>query len=146
MASHLAYLVLGSNLGNRSKNLTNAKTEIGSLSTTKILKESEIYKSPAYGSIEQPFFFNLALEVETRFSPLILLEHLQKIEKKLKRKKDSHMKPRTIDIDIIFFDDEKIETPLLKVPHYDWQNRDFFINPLKEINCQAREFKNFSFD
>jgi 2-amino-4-hydroxy-6-hydroxymethyldihydropteridine diphosphokinase len=146
MASHLAYLVLGSNLGNRSKNLTNAKTEISSLSTTKILKESEIYKSPAYGPIEQPFFFNLALEVETRLSPLTLLEHLQKIEKKLKRKKDSHMKPRTIDIDIIFFDDEKIETPLLKVPHYDWQNRDFFINPLKEINCQAREFKNFSFD
>ena len=146
MASHLAYLVLGSNLGNRSENLTNAKTEISSLSTTKILKESEIYKSPAYGLIEQPFFFNLALEVETRFSPLTLLEHLQKIEKKLKRKKDSHMKPRTIDIDIIFFDDEKIETPLLKVPHYDWQNRDFFINPLKEINCQAREFKNFSFD
>ena len=146
MASHLAYLVLGSNLGNRSENLTNAKTEISSLSTTKILKESEIYKSPAYGPIEQPFFFNLALEVETRLSPLTLLEHLQKIEKKLKRKKDSHMKPRTIDIDIIFFDDEKIETPLLKVPHYDWQNRDFFINPLKEINCQAREFKNFSFD
>ena len=146
MASHLAYLVLGSNLGNRSKNLTNAKTEISSLSTTKILQESEIYKSPAYGPIEQPFFFNLALEVETRFSPLTLLEHLQKIEKKLKRKKDSHMKPRTIDIDIIFFDDEKIETHLLKVPHYDWQNRDFFINPLKEINCQAQEFKNFSFD
>ena len=146
MASHLAYLVLGSNLGNRSKNLTNAKTEISSLSTTKILQESEIYKSPAYGPIEQPFFFNLALEVETRLSPLTLLEHLQKIEKKLKRKKNSHMKPRTIDIDIIFFDDEKIETPLLKVPHYDWQNRDFFINPLKEINCQAREFKNFSFD
>jgi len=146
MESHLAYLVLGSNLGNRSKNLTNAKTEISSLSTTKILKESEIYKSPAYGLIEQPFFFNLALEVETRFSPLTLLEHLQKIEKKLKRKKDSHMKPRTIDIDIIFFDDEKIETPLLKVPHYDWQNLDFFINPLKEINCQAQEFKNFSFD
>ena len=146
MASHLAYLVLGSNLGNRSKNLKNAKTEISSLSTTKILKESEIYKSPAYGLIEQPFFFNLALEIETRFSPLTLLEHLQKIEKKLKRKKDSHMKPRTIDIDIIFFDDEKIETPLLKVPHYDWQNRDFFINPLKEINCQAQEFKNFSFD
>jgi 2-amino-4-hydroxy-6-hydroxymethyldihydropteridine diphosphokinase len=139
-------LVLGSNLGNRSKNLTNAKTEISSLSTTKILQESEIYKSPAYGPIEQPFFFNLALEVETRLSPLTLLEHLQKIEKKLKRKKDSHMKPRTIDIDIIFFDDEKIETPLLKVPHYDWQNRDFFINPLKEINCQAQEFKNFSFD
>jgi len=146
MASHLAYLVLGSNLGNRSENLTNAKTEISSLSTTKILQESEIYKSPAYGPIEQPFFFNLALEVETRLSPLTLLEHLQKIEKKLKRKKDSHMKPRTIDIDIIFFDDEKIETPLLKVPHYDWQNRDFFINPLKEINCQAQEFKNFSFD
>ena len=76
----------------------------------------------------------------------MLLEQLQKIETKLKREKTSHMKPRTIDIDIVFFDDETIETPHLKVPHYDWQNRDFFINPLKEINCQAKEFKNFSFD
>ena len=146
MSSHLAYLVLGSNLGNRSTNLTNAKTEIRALSETRILKESEIYKSAAYGPIDQPFFFNLALEVETKFSPLVLLEHLQIIETKLKREKNSHMKPRTIDIDIVFFDDEIIETPLLKVPHYDWQNRDFFINPLKEIDCQAQEFKNFSFD
>ena len=95
MSSHLAYLVLGSNLGDRSTNLANAKTEISALSETKILKESEIYKSPAYGPIEQPFFFNLALEVETSFAPLLLLEHLQKIEKKLKREKDSHMQPRT---------------------------------------------------
>ena len=146
MSSHLAYLVLGTNLGDRTTNLSNAKSEINSLSETKILKESKIYKSPAYGPIEQPFFFNLALEVKTKFLPLELLEHLQKIEKKLKRENDSHMKPRTIDIDIVFFDDETIETPLLNVPHYDWQNRDFFINPLKEINCQAQEFKNFSFD
>ena len=146
MTSHLAYLVLGSNLGNRSTNLANAKKEISALHQTKILKASEIFKSPAYGPVEQPFFFNLALEVETRFTPLVLLEHLQKIEKKLKREKDSHMQPRTIDIDIVFFDDEIIETPRLKVPHYDWQNRDFFIIPLKEINCQAQEFKNFSFD
>jgi len=146
MSSHLAYLVLGSNLGNRSTNLANAKKEISSLLQTRILKASEIFKSPAYGPIEQPFFFNLALEVETRFAPLVLLEHLQKIEKKLKREKDSHMQPRTIDIDIVFFDDEIIETPRLKVPHYDWQNRDFFVIPLKEINCQAQEFKNFSFD
>ena len=146
MSSHLAYLVLGSNLGNRSTNLANAKKEISSLLQTRILKASEIFKSPAYGPIEQPFFFNLALEVETRFAPLVLLENLQKIEKKLKREKDSHMQPRTIDIDIVFFDDEIIETPRLKVPHYDWQNRDFFVIPLKEINCQAQEFKNFSFD
>jgi|TARA_B100001093_G_scaffold173106_1_gene165980 2-amino-4-hydroxy-6-hydroxymethyldihydropteridine diphosphokinase len=146
MSSHIAYLVLGSNLGNRSKNLLKAKTEINALYKTKILKESEIFKSPAYGPFEQPFFFNLALEIETKFLPLALLENLQKIEKKLKREKDSHMKPRTIDIDIVFFDDETIETPLLKVPHYDWQNRDFFIYPLKEINCKAKEFKNFSFD
>ena len=56
MSLHLAYLVLGSNLGNRSTNLENAKTEIRALSETKILKESEICKSPAYGPIDQPFF------------------------------------------------------------------------------------------
>ena len=145
MSSHIAYLVLGTNLGNRNKNLSNARLEINDLPQTRILKKSKIFKSPAYGPIKQPFFFNIALEVETELLPLELLDHFQQIEKRLKREKDSHMKPRTIDIDIVFFDNEKIETSRLKIPHYDWQNRDFFIKPLKEINCQAEEFKNFRF-
>ena len=146
MSSHIAYLVLGTNLGNRSKNLSTASSEINDIPKTKILQKSKIFKSPAYGPIEQPFFFNLALEVETRLAPLNLLESLQKIETKLKREKNSHMKPRTIDIDIVFFDDETINTPLLKVPHYDWQNRNFFIEPLKEVDCKAKKFKNFNLD
>ena len=145
MYSHIAYLVLGTNLGNRNKNLSNAMLEINGLPQTRILKKSKIFKSPAYGPIKQPFFFNLALEVETELLPLELLDHFQQIEKRLKREKDSHMKPRTIDIDIVFFDNEKIETSRLKIPHYDWQNRDFFIKPLREINCQAEEFKNLKF-
>ena len=145
MYSHIAYLVLGTNLGNRNKNLSNARLEINDLPKTRILKKSKIFKSPAYGPIKQPFFFNLALEVETELLPLELLDHFQQIEKRLKREKDSHMKPRTIDIDIVFFDNEKIETSRLKIPHYDWQNRDFFIKPLREINCQAEEFKNLKF-
>lgn len=145
MSFHTAYLVLGTNLGNRYKNLSNARLEINEIPRTRIIKKSKIFKSPAYGPIKQPFFFNLALEVETKLLPLELLDHFQKIEKKLKRNKNSHMKPRTIDIDIVFFDNEKINTSKLKIPHYDWQNRDFFIKPLKEINCQAEEFKNFRF-
>ena len=145
MSSNIAYLVLGTNLGNRYRNLFKARLEINELPETKILKKSKIFKSPFYGPIKQPFFFNLALEIETKLTPMMLLENLQKIEKKLKREKNSHMKPRTIDIDIIFYNDEIIEMPVLKVPHYDWQNRDFFIKPLREINCKAEQFKNFSF-
>ena len=145
MSSHIAYLVLGTNLGNRNKNLSNARLEINGLPQTRILKKSKIFKSPAYGPIKQPFFFNIALEVETELLPLELLDHFQQIEKRLKREKNSHMKPRTIDIDIVFFNNEKIETSRLKIPHYDWQNRDFFIKPLREINCQAEEFKNLKF-
>jgi 2-amino-4-hydroxy-6-hydroxymethyldihydropteridine diphosphokinase len=145
MSSHIAYLVLGTNLGNRNKNLSNARLEINDLPQTRILKKSKIFKSHAYGPVKQPFFFNLALEVETELLPLELLDHFQQIEKRLKREKDSHMKPRTIDIDIVFFDNEKIENSRLKIPHYDWQNRDFFIKPLREINCQAEEFKNLKF-
>jgi 2-amino-4-hydroxy-6-hydroxymethyldihydropteridine diphosphokinase len=145
MSSNIAYLVLGTNLGNRYRNLFKARLEINELTETKILKKSKIFKSPFYGPIKQPFFFNLALEIETKLTPMMLLENLQKIEKKLKRERNSHMKPRTIDIDIIFYNDEIIEMPLLKVPHYDWQNRDFFIKPLREINCKAEQFKNFSF-
>ena len=146
MSSHIAYLVLGTNLGNRYKNLSNARLEIAKLPKTKILKKSKIFKSPFYGPIKQPYFFNLDLEIETRLTPVNLLESLQKIETKLKREKNSHMKPRTIDIDIVFFDDETINTPLLKVPHYDWQNRNFFIEPLKEVDCKAKKFKNFNLD
>ena len=145
MSSNIAYLVLGTNLGNRYRNLFKARLEINELPETKILKKSKIFKSPFYGPIKQPFFFNLALEIETKLTPMMLLENLQKIEKKLKRERNSHMKPRTIDIDIIFYNDEIIEMPVLKVPHYDWQNRDFFIKPLREINCKAEQFKNFSF-
>ena len=145
MSSNIAYLVLGTNLGNRYRNLFKARLEINELPETKILKKSKIFKSPFYGPIKQPFFFNLALEIETKLTPMMLLENLQEIEKKLKRERNSHMKPRTIDIDIIFYNDEIIEMPLLKVPHYDWQNRDFFIKPLREINCKAEQFKNFSF-
>ena len=47
---------------------------------------------------------------------------------------------------IVFFDDETINTPLLKVPHYDWQNRNFFIEPLKEVDCKAKKFKNFTLE
>ena len=135
MSSHIAYLVLGTNLGDRSKNLSNASSEINELPKTKILKKSEIFKSSAYGPVKQQFFFNLALKVKTELSAFALLDHLQRIEKKLKRKKNSHMKPRTIDIDIVFFDDLTINKPKLTIPHYDWQNRDFFIKPLLEINC-----------
>ena len=77
----------------------------------------------------------MAIKIQTKLSPIALLENLQQMEKKLKREKDSHMKPRTIDIDIVFYDDLEVNKPNLKIPHYDWQNRSFFIEPLLEINC-----------
>ena len=135
MSSHIAYLVLGTNLGDRSENLSNASSKINELPKTKILLKSKIFKSAAYGPIKQPFYFNLALKVKTELSAFVLLDELQKIERKLKRAKNSHMEPRTIDIDIVFFDDLTINKPKLTIPHYDWQNRDFFIKPLLEINC-----------
>ena len=79
MSFHTAYLVLGTNLGNRYKNLSNARLEINEIPRTRIIKKSKIFKSPAYGPIEQPFFFNLALEVETKLLPLELLDHFQQV-------------------------------------------------------------------
>ena len=90
---------------------------------------------PHYDWQNRDFFIKPLLEInclqiKDRFS-----EINSKISQKLKRKKNSHMKPRTIDIDIVFFDDLTINKPKLTIPHYDWQNRDFFIKPLLEINC-----------
>ena len=84
MSFHTAYLVLGTNLGNRYKNLSNARLEINEIPRTRIIKKSKIFKSKAYGPVKQPFFFNLALEVETKLLPLELLDHFQQIEKSLK--------------------------------------------------------------
>ena len=133
--SNQVYLVTGSNSGNSQNYLKKAILLIERIKNTKILTTSSIYQSKSYGRIKQRDFLNQAIHIETMLTPYELLEEVLSIENDLGRIRKERWGPRTIDIDIIFYGDEKISTPDLTIPHYDWKNRDFFVAGLKEIRC-----------
>ena len=137
------YLVLGTNEGNRLLNLEKAIELISTIPDTCILIKSKPYKSESYGPVKQPFYLNQAVKVETELSSENLLNQTESIEIKMGRKNKNDLGQRIIDIDIIFYGNKTHSSPRLKIPHHDWKNRVFFINPLKEIECDAKRFKKF---
>jgi len=126
------YILTGGNIGPRMKYLQNAKKEIKTR-CGKILQQSSVYETAAWGNEEQNAFLNQVLKVETQFNAGELLNAILKIEEDLGRKRELKYGPRTIDIDIIFFNCEKIDHPGLKIPHPQMQNRRFVLIPLNEI-------------
>jgi len=131
----ICYLGIGSNLGNRRKNIMSAIQKIGSLKATKVLRISKIIETrPVGGPAGQGKFLNAALKIQTRLTPLRLLSNLKKIEESLGRPRYAlRNSPRTIDIDILFYSDKIINDKKLKVPHPRLLKRDFVITPLMEI-------------
>ncbi len=126
-----AYLGLGSNLGDRQANLDQALEFLGQ--RLRIKKISSIYDSEPVGNIEQPRFLNLVCEVVTNLSPKSLLALGKGIENKLGRIGGPSGAPRTIDIDILLYGDEVVDTPELTIPHPRMTKRAFVLVPLAEI-------------
>lgn len=131
--SNKAYLLLGSNLGEREQYLADAlkliSTRIGN-----IFAESGIYETEAWGKTDQPGFLNIAVGVETELSALQLLESALEIEALLGRIRHEKWGARLIDIDIIFYNDEIVDLgDQLQIPHLEMQNRKFVLEPLVEI-------------
>ena len=127
-----AYLSLGSNLGDREGNLREAIArlgELGSVSRVSALYETE----PVEVAGQQPWFLNCAAAVETELTPLEFLKRMLAIEQAMGRKRTQPKGPRTIDMDIIFFGDELLDTKELSVPHPAMQHRRFVLAPLAEI-------------
>ena len=126
------YLLLGSNLGNSKEQLLfaikNIKKNIG-----KVIKSSSLYSTAAWGNTEQPDFLNQVIIVETALTPLLLLKEILLIEKKMGRVRTVKNAARIIDIDILFFNNDIINTKSLTVPHPEIQNRCFVLTPLAEI-------------
>jgi 2-amino-4-hydroxy-6-hydroxymethyldihydropteridine diphosphokinase len=126
------YLLIGGNMGNRPKNLSESTSwlekEVGA-----IVKKSSIYETAAWGVTEQPSFLNQVLFVSTKLPPEDVLKTILSIEEKMGRKRVEKMGPRTIDIDILFYNDEIISLPNLSVPHPHIANRRFVLEPLAEI-------------
>jgi len=131
-----AYLGLGSNLGDRQSNLDRALEFLGQ--RLRVKKISSIYDSEPVGNVEQPRFLNLVCEVATNLPPMALLALGKGIENKLGRWGGPSGAPRTIDIDILLYGDEVMETPELTIPHPRMAKRAFVLVPLAEIAPNAK--------
>lgn len=127
------YLSLGSNMGDSFYYLLNAISKIDKLDKTKVTKVSKFYKTKAWGYKEQNDFINCCVELETKLLPYELLFELNKIECTLDRVREVHWGPRTIDIDIILYDNLKIESEKLTIPHKYYKQRNFVLVPLLDI-------------
>lgn len=129
-----SYLGIGSNLGNRLKNIELAVKKINSLKNTRILKLSRIIETKAVGGpSRQPKFLNAALKIKTNLTPAVLLKNLKKIEQELGRVKSVRWGPRMIDLDILFYGDRIVNNKNLQIPHPRIFEREFVIKPLLEI-------------
>lgn len=128
------YIALGSNLGDRNKNINLALKLLRLDPAIKILKTSSFVETDPISSIPQPKFINATTKLETNYSAQELLKKLQQIEINLGRE-DPRLKnhPRTIDLDILTYGDSKIDQGNLKIPHPRMWERDFVKVPLKEI-------------
>ena len=125
------YLSLGSNIGDRTDNLTKAIVELSK--KMKIVKLSSIYETEPLLFENQNSFLNMVLEVDYKGSPDQLLESIKIIENDMGRESTFRYGPRLIDIDIIFFNNYEVNQDNLTIPHYDWKNRLFVIEPLYEV-------------
>jgi dihydroneopterin aldolase/2-amino-4-hydroxy-6-hydroxymethyldihydropteridine diphosphokinase len=130
---HRVYIALGSNLGDRESYLNGAVEALSEHPAIRGIRPSSWLETEPYGGVEQPGFLNGVLEAETLLPAEELLNLLHEIEQAAHRERIVHWGPRTLDLDILFYDEETIHTPDLTVPHPDLQNRDFVLRPLAEI-------------
>lgn len=128
----IAYISIGSNLGDRKENCAHAIKLIERNGIT-VRKQSQMYETEPWGIKDQPKFINMAIEVETDKKPEELLRVLKEIEKKVGRTETVKWGPRVIDLDILFYDDLILKTENLEIPHPLLHERDFVLKPLCEI-------------
>lgn len=127
-----AYLALGSNIGDREANLRTAVNLIES-DEIRIVRRSSLYETAPQELLDQPWFLNAAVEIETSLFPLQLLARLRGIEREMGRRRVTPKGPRNIDIDILFYGRTVIATAELEVPHPRIAQRRFVLEPLAEI-------------
>lgn len=126
------FILLGSNLGDRKKQLDRA-VELIEQSIGAVVARSAVYETASWGIEEQPSFYNQVVEVDTGLSPFQLLTHLNDIEAKMGRKRHVKWGSRLIDLDILYYKKEIIDTVDLRIPHPGIPNRKFTLIPLVEL-------------
>jgi len=130
---HQVFIAYGSNMGDSKVTISSAIAMIDENPYCKVVNQSTMVISSPYGGVEQSDFYNGVIEIETYYEPENLLDELQKIELVHGRKREVHWGPRTLDLDIILYDNLVINNRRLTVPHPDMCNRDFVLKPLAEI-------------
>ena len=134
--SHVAYLGLGSNLQDPVAQLQQAIGELSDLPSSQLLSHSSLYGSKPMGPQDQPDYVNAVAKISTNLTPLALLDAIQQLEQNHRRIRERHWGPRTLDVDLLLFDDQTIITERLTVPHVGIRERNFVLYPLAEINPQ----------
>jgi 2-amino-4-hydroxy-6-hydroxymethyldihydropteridine diphosphokinase len=128
------FIGMGSNLGDRAVQIRKAVESIGMMPATEIVRMSSIYETSPVGIPDQPRFLNAVIEVSTRLVPRDVLKEVRKIEKELGRTEYRRWGPRTIDLDILLYDNDVIISDELTVPHPRMTERKFVLVPLAELD------------
>ena len=130
---HVAYVGLGSNLDDPEQQIEKALAALDRLPLTRLVTVSPRYASTPVGPQDQPDFINAVACVSTHLSPLALLDQLQALEQAHRRRRLRHWGPRTLDLDLLTFNDQSLDLPRLKVPHPYMRERAFVLIPLADI-------------
>lgn len=131
----VAYIALGSNIGDRDAELKRAREAIAALPDTDLIAESTIEETDPLGPIDQPCFLNQMVAVRTGLAPMALLRSLQAIEVGAGRIREARWGPRTLDLDIVSFEHQIVNEPGLTVPHPELVNREFWQRELAELRA-----------
>lgn len=133
MTDSRVYLSIGSNLGDRKQHLQQAIAYLKQNPAITVVRVSSIYETQPVGGVKQDDFLNIAVALQTKLTPRKLLDYLHQIEQMLHRKRLIHWGPRTIDLDILYFDDLVSQDQALTLPHPEIKNRLFVLVPMREI-------------
>lgn len=129
----VAYIALGSNLGQREVFLAQARDAIAALAATRVLGQTEVEETAPIGPVAQGPFLNQMIAIETELSPSELLTELQRIEAEAGRVREARWGPRTLDLDIVLFEHQTVNQRGLTVPHPELTKRDFWLSELAAL-------------
>lgn len=129
----VAYIALGSNLGDRGAYLGFGRSALATLPRSRMLRVTEVEETEPFGPVEQPMFLNQMAALETELTPRELLVELQRIERMAGRSRDIRWGPRTLDLDIVAYAGQRVSEPGLEVPHPGVRDRDFWRRELATL-------------
>jgi 2-amino-4-hydroxy-6-hydroxymethyldihydropteridine diphosphokinase len=131
---HIAYIGIGSNIGNKVRHCQKAIAEILKANSHRLLARSSFFKTQPIGYASQDWFVNGVIKIKTELEPIHLVRILKAIESRMGRTKTVRWGPRVIDLDILFYDEKEVKTEEVQIPHPSLHERQFVLIPLAEID------------